>query len=137
MKILIIGFAKLKIMPYMNFYLSNIDRTVHDVHLLYWNRDLQDEDISKFSDITFHEFRCYQEDEVSKWKKISSFFKYRKYALHCIDYGKYDFIIVLHSLPGLLLLDKLKFNFSGMYILDYRDSTYEFFPVYNHPVYNI
>ena len=73
MKILIIGFTKLKYMPYMNFYLDNIDTKKNDVHILYWNRDLKDEDLSKFKDVTLHEFKCYQEDDVSKLSKITSF----------------------------------------------------------------
>ena len=55
MKILLIGFAKLKIMPYMNFYINSIETKVHDVHLLYWNRDLIEENTSKYENITFHE----------------------------------------------------------------------------------
>lgn len=31
MKILIIGFTKIKYMPYMNFYLDNIDKAKHEV----------------------------------------------------------------------------------------------------------
>ena len=40
MKVLIMGFGKIKFMPYLNIYLENIDREKNDVHLLYWNRDL-------------------------------------------------------------------------------------------------
>lgn len=129
MKILIIGFAKLKIMPYMNFYINSIDAKVHDVHLLYWNRDLKEEDTSRYPNLTFHEFKCYQEDEVDKWKKLRSFYLYRKYTLDVINSNEFDFVIVLHTLPGILLYDKLKSKFAGKYILDYRDSTYEgFYP---------
>lgn len=127
MKILVLGFAKLKIMPYMNFYLENIDRKKNDVHLLYWNRDLKKEDQIKYTDLTFHEFKYYQEDEVKKWQKVKSFCAYRKFALNVIDSYQFDFIIVLHSLPGLLVLDRLVNKYSGKFILDYRDSTYETF----------
>ena len=48
MKILLAGFAKIKYMPYVNFYLDNIDREKHEVHLVYWNRDLAEEDLSKY-----------------------------------------------------------------------------------------
>ena len=81
MKILIIGFAKIKYMPYMNMYLNNIDTEKNDVHILYWNRDLKEEDTSKLKNVTLHEFKCYQEDDVSKISKITSFVKFRKFAL--------------------------------------------------------
>ena len=54
MKILIIGFGKIKFMPYMNFYLDNIDKNANEVHLLYWNRDLREEDTSALECVTLH-----------------------------------------------------------------------------------
>lgn len=123
MKILILGFTKIKYMPYMNFYLNNIDTSQHEVHLLYWNRDLKEEEIS-LKNVKFHEFRYYQEDEVSKISKIKSFFKYRNYAINILKKEEFDFIIVLHSLTGVIIFDKLK-KYKNNYIFDYRDSTYE------------
>ena len=127
MKILIMGFTKIKYMPYMNFYLNNIDRANHEVHILYWNRDLQSEDLSKYQGCTFHEFKCYQEDDVSKFSKVTSFAKYRKFAKGVLTNGKFDFIFVLHSLTGVLVADVLKKLYRDKYIFDYRDSTYEGF----------
>ena len=126
MKILIVGFTKIKYMPYMNFYLDNIDVSRNDVHLLYWNRDLTDEDTMSL-DITLHEFKCYQEDDASKLSKLSSFRKYRIFALKLLKEHCFDFIIVLHSLPGVLIAGELKKNYQHKYIFDYRDSTYEAF----------
>lgn len=129
MKILIMGFTKIKYMPYMNFYLNNIDRADHEVHILYWNRDLQSEDLNKYQGCTFHEFKCYQEDDTSKLSKIKSFAKYRKFAKNLLINEKYDFLFVLHSLTGVLVADVLKKLYCGKYIFDYRDSTYEgFYP---------
>ncbi len=137
MKILIIGFTKIKYMPYMNFYLHNTDVTENNVHLLYWNRDLRDEDTSSLDRVTLHEFRCYQEDDVSKVLKLGSFIKYRKYVLQIIKSEKFDFIYVLHSLTGVLIADKLKKHYSGRYIFDYRDSTYESFAPFKKIVANL
>lgn len=136
MKILIIGFTKLKYMPYMNLYLDNIDKNKNDVHILYWNRDLKDEDTKKFSNITLKEFKCYQEDDVSKIKKISSFIKYRKFAKNVLKTENYDFIIVLHSLTGILIFDKLK-RYKNRFIFDYRDSTYEKVNLFRKKVCNL
>lgn len=125
MKILLLGFTKVKFMPYANFYLQNIDVHKNDVHLLYWNRDLKDEDLSRYGDIKLIEFRRFQQDSVPKRKKLPSFYAYRRFALKTIKAGNYDFIISLHTLPGLLVLDELKNHFRKRYILDYRDSTFE------------
>lgn len=137
MKILIMGFTKIKYMPYMNFYFDNIDKAENEVHILYWNRDLQSEDLSKYRECTFHEFKCYQEDDVSKFSKVMSFAKYRKFAKGVLINGKFDFIFVLHSLTGVLVADVLKKHYRNKYIFDYRDFTYEGFAPFKKAVASI
>lgn len=137
MKILIMGFSKIKYMPYINFYLENINADENDVHLLYWNRDLKAEDVSALTNIELHEFCCFQSDDVSKLSKIGSFIKYRKFALKILNREQFDLIIVLHSLTGVLISDKLKKKYSGKYIFDYRDSTYEIFAPFKRNIGNL
>ena len=127
MKILVIGFTKIKYMPYMNFYFDNLDKSKDEVHILYWNRDLQSEDLSKYDGCIFHEFKQYQEDDVSKFSKVTSFAKYRKFTKRILTNEKFDFVFVLHSLTGVLVADVLKKHYRNKYIFDYRDSTYEGF----------
>lgn len=128
MKILVMGFTKIKYMPYMNFYLENIDRDSNDVHVLYWNRDLQLENVSSLGGVTLHEFYRKQDDDVAKISKIGSFIRYSRYVRKVICQEKFDFIIVLHSLPGVLIQDVLLKKYKGRFIFDYRDSTYESIP---------
>lgn len=137
MKILIMGFSKIKYMPYMNFYFDNIDKAEHEVHILYWNRDLQNEDLSKYKECAFHEFKCYQEDDVCKLSKITSFAKYRKFAKRILMNEKFDFVFILHSLTGVLVADVLKKCYRDKYIFDYRDSTYEKFAPFKKVIANI
>lgn len=112
-------------MPYLRFYLDNIDCTLHDVHVLYWNRDKVQENLSDYKNVVFHEFLFYQEDNVDILSKIPNFIRYRYFAKKVIRKGKYDRIIFLHSFPGVLLSDVLTKKFQGQYIFDYRDHTYE------------
>ncbi len=125
MKVLIIGFAKIKYMPYLNLYLDNLDREKNEIHLIYWNRDLKDEDLSSVHGINLHEFKCYQEDEIAKSSKIKNFLKFRKKTKEILKDG-FDFIIVLQTVPAVLLFDILTSEkFRERYIYDYRDCTYE------------
>lgn len=134
MKILTMGFTKVKYMPYMNFYIDNIDKAEHEIHILYWNRDLQSEDLSKYEGCIFHEFKCYQEDDVSRIVKLGSFAKYRRFAMNLLTHECFDFIFVLHSLTGVLVADVLKRDYRDKYIFDYRDSTYESFAPFKNIV---
>lgn len=121
-------------MPYMNFYLENIDPEANEIHLLYWNRDLKKEDTSSLQGVKLHEFRRAQKDDVSKLSKIGSFIGYRKYAKHLIKKEKFDFVIFLHSLPGVLLSDILVKKYPNKFIFDYRDSTYEHFKPFKNVI---
>lgn len=125
MKILIMGFTKLKYMPYLQFYLNSIDKKNNDIDILYWNRDLNEENVKEYKRYHLHEFKCFQEDDVSKLSKITSFIKYRKFAIKTMENNKYDKLIILHTLTGLVILDYLIKKYPNKYILDYRDSTYE------------
>lgn len=129
MKILLIGFTKLAYMPYMNFYLEQVSRENNEVHLLYWNRD-EKEEIPLPYDVKLHEYRFYQEDEVAKIKKTKSFLGYRKRAKQLMLRERFDLIIVMHTLPGVLLYDILKKYYDKKYILDYRDVTFESIRLY-------
>lgn len=136
-KILIIGFAKIKYMPYLNLYLENIDANKNDVHLIYWNRDLVDEDVSHIKNATLHEFKCYQEDDVSRFKKVKSFLKFRKFTKSIIKKEKFDFLISLTSVVSVLLSDVLTQKYKNKYFFDYRDATYESFTLYKKIIQNI
>lgn len=136
MKILIIGFAKIKYMPYLNLYLENADRDKNDVDLIYWNRDLTSEDISNLSNVTIHEFLCRQDDDVPKYKKIKSFLKFRKFAKSVLK-RNFDFVVVLHSLPAVLLFDMLTAKYKDRFIFDYRDVTYEKSMIYKSVIHSL
>lgn len=123
LKILLLGFAKYRYMPYANFYLDCIDKQKNEVHMVIWNRDLMAEKLP--DNVIIHELRLKQEDQISPLKKIASFIKYRNFAKDVINKIRPDFVIVLHTLPGILLQNKLVSAYKGKFIFDYRDSTYE------------
>ena len=125
MRILVVGPGKMKYMPYVNFYLDNIDRSEHEIHVAYWNRDEKDEDLSAFEDLILHEYRKYMVNDASLFVKLRLYYGFRKFCIKLIQRYNYDFVIVLHSIPGVILYDKLIKKYHGKYILDYRDSTYE------------
>ena len=112
-------------MPYLNLYLEGLSRDRNEVHLVYWNRDLQDEDLSSVEGVKLHEFKAYQDDEVSKISKLNNFLKFKKYVSSVLKEG-FDFIITLQSVTTVLMADVLlSKSFKGNYIYDYRDCTYE------------
>lgn len=134
MKILLLGFAKLKHMPYLNFYLHHLDSGQHSLHLLCWNRDGVTETTPP--DIVCHEFSQILHDDLPKLCKLGSFWKYRRFAMRLLG-EDFDFIVVMHSMPGVLLQRTLRRRYRGRYIFDYRDYTYEDFAPYRRIIHNL
>ena len=134
MKILLIGFAKITYMPYLNFYLSVLEGTGAEIHIIKWNRD-NTSDVSLEQDkIVVHEFDCKQLDEASRLQKIPNFLKFRYFTQRVLHDQVFDRIIVMQSLPAVLLADILLNEYVNRFILDYRDYTYEDFGVFKNVI---
>lgn len=133
-KLLIIGFTKIAYMPYLNFYLEALDGTMADIHVVTWRRDSEKDITLKNGKIVVHEFAQAQKDEVAKLSKLGNFRKYRAFVNHLLEKEQFDKIIVLHTLPAVLIADKLIYNYSGRFILDYRDYTYENFAPFKNVI---
>ena len=79
MKIAMLGFTKVKYMPYMHFYLDQIDVEKDEVHLIYWKRDSNpDSDMPK--GVEGHAFDYPMSDAVSLRKKLPGIMQYGKFA---------------------------------------------------------
>lgn len=134
MKVLIIGFAKIKYMAYAKFYMEQFCNGENEVHVAYWNRDLKEEDLSNYKDVVFHEFRRKQKDEKSKFSKIFNFLRFKRFAEKVIKKGNYDRIVVMHSIASVLLSKTLSKKYKGKFIFDYRDYTYEKFSFFKKKI---
>lgn len=124
MKVLIVGYGKLKYMPYADFYLRNIDLLKNDVHMVFWNRDLSEE-YRKYQPVCYHEFKYRQESDVPLYKKIHGFLKFKRFLKGVLKQENFDKLIVLHSIPAFLIYKQLLKKYAFKYIFDYRDYSYE------------
>lgn len=129
MKILILGFAKIAYMPYLNFYLEALADTKAEVHVVTWKRDQEKDVPLQGENIFVHEFCCDQRDEVLKVSKLGNFARYRRFVIRLLEQECFEKIIALHTFPAVLLSDKLLTVYSERFVFDYRDYTYErFYP---------
>jgi len=124
MKILILGFTKIKYLPYLRLHLENIDLEKNDVHVVLWDRD-GEEDEKLNAPVTWHTYRFFLKPGIPKRKKLGGFLGYRKFVKKLMKEIKFDFVIPMHTFPGFLLSDVLARKFKGRYIYDYRDKTFE------------
>lgn len=135
MRVLLLGFGKIAYMPYMNFYLDALSAH-NDIEydLVYWDRDGKPDAEVPERIKNAYKFEAHLEEQLPLKSKLKFFYMYRRFALKVFHNNKYDRIIVLHTTPGLTLLDYLKRHYKGRYVLDFRDISYEYIPVYRELV---
>lgn len=133
MKVAILGFTKVKYMPYMYFYLDQIDRTKDEVHLVYWKRD-DNPDAELPDGVIGHALEYPMSDAVPLRKKLPGIAKYGSFAKKTLKKINPDFLIVLHSTTAISIKGLLKRKYKGRYIFDYRDVTYEHISLYRNMV---
>ncbi|MBP1625719.1 MAG: hypothetical protein H6Q00_194 [Holophagaceae bacterium] len=124
MKVLIVGFANIYVMPYLHFYLKFLQERGCKVHLFYWDRD-GGPDQTLPVEITTTKFEYHLSDHLPRWKKIKAFWTFRKECGNLLDSEDFDFILILTTLPAFLLSSRLKKRFRKNYIMDFRDLTLE------------
>lgn len=129
MKVLLLGFVRIAHMPYMYDYVRILSGS-NELHLISWNRNGRPDAPVPEGIAKSFVFGDHVEDADPIQSKLPHFVGFRKFALKVIDSEKYDRVVVLHSTPGITILDRLKKSFRGRYILDYRDVSHENFGFY-------
>ncbi len=125
----------IKYCPYLNRYTDLMNNNSISYEVLFWNR-------SGF-DISMPDNYIYYEHHSSlsngKTKKLLDFFMFRNWLKKCLKKKKYDKIIVLTTLTGIVIWDVLK-SYQGKYIFDIRDYSYEhnklFYKLEKNIIYN-
>jgi hypothetical protein len=136
MRVLLIGFTKIAYMPYMHFYINQLQKTKCDISLIYWDRDGKP-DVDPPKGVNVLKFSDNMSDSESMAKKMPHFMRFRKFANKVIKENDFDLFIILHTTPGVLLFDILTNKYPGKYILDYRDFTYENFWPYKRIIHGL
>ena len=124
MKILILGFSKIKYLPYMHFFLNCINEKDNDIHLVYWDRDNK-ADAEVDSNIVLHRYDHKMLDSIPLYKKIIPIMGFGRFARKAINAVEPDFLIVLHSTTAITICQLLAGRYKERYIFDFRDLTYE------------
>lgn len=127
MKVGIIGFANLRYMPYLLHYTNIFDQYGIEYEIIYWDRKHINEEWHS----RVFAFREKIDDSANKIFKLKSMLRFRKFAETTIKNRKYDFLVILTTIPAVLLSSYIRENYSKRYLIDIRDYTYEKFFIYN------
>ena len=116
----IIFIEDLYVCPYMHRYTNFCTQNEVEYAVLFWNR--KGEDLKLPSN--YHYYNEPVKEDAGLLTKTIKFYKYRKWILFNIKKNKYDKIILLSTMSGIIIFDKLK-KYKGKYIFDIRDYSYE------------
>ena len=124
MKIAIVGFHNLHLMQFLYKYTDILDRTDVEYDVIYWDRDM-DASI-KYKEFNGNPivFKYKMSNYQPKYTKLIGFIRCVRFAKKKIKEGKYDRLIFLTTQTALPLYG-LAMKYSGRYIYDYRDITFE------------
>lgn len=120
MKVIFISADNLYLTPYLRLYTDILDANNDEYDVLYWDKR-QNEPSSRKN---YHRFI---EGKKAEKATVFGYIKFRNWILKKLKMLAPDFLICLHQVANLILADVLLFRFSGKYIYDVRDYSYERF----------
>ncbi len=125
-KIGIVFCGEMNMCPYAAKYIEACEKKTFKYDVILWNRTGDKSDYP-------YNYKVYEEKSdlyISKWKKIGAFIRFRHFVKKIIEQQKYDKLIILTTLPGILCYRTLTRKYKGRYIFDFRDLSFEKFCIY-------
>ncbi len=128
MKVILVLGSTLRFLPWAPFYLDKLLHLGCDITVITWNREGMDE-IEIDNRIHMHQLNLPLDNSIKKFKKISSYLKFRKFVISEIKKNDYDLMIVSMAQTSLCIYDILQKQYQNKYIYDMRDPSFEKIPV--------
>lgn len=116
----IVYIGDIKECPFIDKYIDTFDRANCNYEIIYWDRNNKNNDEDKI-------IRYSKKSDVNKSKvaKLKDFFCFRKFVNKNIKEKKYDRLVILTTLTGIMIIDKILKKYRNKYIFDIRDFSYE------------
>lgn len=117
----IIFISDIKYCPYLTRYTEILDKEQIKYEILFWNRV----DNSSIYPENYLSFNFNSNLNKHPLLKLVDFLKFRIWLSKKLKDKKYEKLIILSTLSGIIISNILKKSFKGKYIFDIRDYSYE------------
>ena len=117
-KICFVTMGNIYTVPYLSTYTDHIEGSYS---VIYWDREGKDE---AGGENTYYRFNK-KLSPTDKLGKITGFLQYKNFVKHILWKENFDLVIFLQTWSALLMADVAQKHYSGRYIVDVRDYTYE------------
>lgn len=117
-KICFVTMGNIYTVPYLSSYTKHING---NYAVIYWDREGKNEAEGDNKYYRFYK-KLSPKDRI---RKITGFIQYKKFVKGILLKKKFDLVIFLQTWSALLMADVVEKHYSGRYIVDVRDYTYE------------
>ncbi len=123
----IIYLGQIELCPFVDKYIKVLDKEGTPYEIIHWDRsgEPRAEDAPNVHTFTMARKR-YANPVLKGW----SLFKFRQFAVKILKEKKYDKLVVLTTITGMLLYPMLTRHYRRKFVLDYRDASFERFSLF-------
>lgn len=116
----IVFIGDLYVCPYLNMYTEQFLKENEPFEVIFWNRS--NEKLNLPSNYIY----CDNASKEEQWSvtKAIDFYSYRRWLIKILKTKKYEKLVVLSTLSGMIIADYLR-KYKGKYLFDIRDYSYE------------
>lgn len=115
----------LKYCPYLARYTERLEKQLIPYRVLFWNRGNFTLNLPE----NYVYYDSPSDESLGKLQKLKDFIGFRKWVVNQLKNSKSDGLILLSTLTGVLLFDKIK-KYNKKYIFDIRDYSYEHIAIF-------
>lgn len=116
----IIHVGDLKYCPYLEKYEKILREENIEYEVLFWNRSVLD-----YRNETYISYNKNSKLKKNRFLKLCDFYGFRKWLMSMTGKGRYEKLILLSTLSGMLIAGRLIHSYPFQYIFDIRDYSYE------------
>lgn len=117
----IIFIGDLKYCPYLSKYTESLEKNNIEFEVLYWNREASNNKVPE----NYISYIKKSKLNKSQQAKFKDFIGYKLWLNRKLKETKYDKLIILSTLTGMLTFEFLLKKYKNKYIFDIRDYSYE------------
>lgn len=113
--------------PYLKNYTNCLRELSMDYEIISWDRSGNTQIETEPNAKNHHIYRHPSKELRSPVYKVADFYRFSKFAKKIIRNQKYEKLVVLTTMSGIVILKELCNQYKKKFIFDYRDASFEFF----------
>ena len=129
-KVCIVSYCNLYLLPYVKFYLETIKKSGYECDLLYWDRDVNNDEKYKYDGCKKVLYQKRISSNTRAFKKIIGYIAATAFFKKVLKRNNYDRVVFLQTHAAVLCKSILLKKYKNRFVVDIRDYTLENYKLY-------